>query len=235
MPKKENPKMSKVAASLMCGDMLKIGEELSRLEAAGCDLLHLDVMDGIFVDNMALGPEWIGSIRKATTIPLDIHLATITPEKYIDMFSFTKPEFLTFHVETAENIPAVIKKIRELDIKPSIALNPETPIEEIIPYLELVDMVVVMTVHTGFAGQEFITETIEKIQQMKKLVSELDRPPLIEVDGNIKAETISWMKGALPDVYVLGTSALFHHRDEKDYVQRISSIREHIDELSQEK
>lgn len=223
--------MSILAASLMCGNMLKIDEELKELEKARCDLLHLDVMDGVFVNNLALGPEWIESIAKRTKIPMDIHLATITPEKYIDMFSPLKPEYLSFHIEAASNPSALIQKIHSKGIKPGIVLNPETPLSAIESYFDQVELIIVMTVHTGFSGQEFIKDTLPKLQELNEKLKQMESPPLVEVDGNIHIGTIKWMKDFLPDVYVLGTSGLFDKKKEINYQEKLEKLRNEIEKL----
>lgn len=223
---------TKIAASLMCGDMLAIGEELEKLETADCDLLHLDIMDGMFVNNMALFPEWVERIQTKTSIPLDIHLATMVPERYVEMFINLKPEYISFHIETTINPMRLIKRLREVGIKPSIAINPETPIELIEPYIEHVDMVLLMTVNTGFAGQVFKEESLTRLQQLKAFIKESNRKPLIEVDGNVYKGTIEKMHKFLPDVYVLGTSALFHKNDKLRYKERIEDIKNEVRQLS---
>ncbi|EAC9158663.1 ribulose-phosphate 3-epimerase [Listeria monocytogenes] len=216
--------MRKIAASIMCADQLHLGEELRRLESAGVELLHCDVMDGVYVNNLALGPEYLEIVRNNTEIPLDIHLATITPLKYIDMFGPVKPEYISFHVEVAEDVSEVIRKIRSYNVKPSIAINPETPIEAIYPYLDDVEMVLMMTVNPGFAGQEFQTDVLQKLHDLKAKLAGKVHAPLIEVDGNINKETVGLMRDCLPDIYVLGTSALFHDRDKTSYAERLVHI-----------
>lgn len=223
---------TKIAASLMCGDMLAIGKELEALEVADCDLLHLDVMDGMFVKNMGLFPEWIERVQTKTSISLDIHLATMVPERYIEMYIKLKPEYISFHIETAINPMKIIKRLIEEGIKPSIAINPETPIDQIKPYLEYVDMVLLMTVRSGFAGQSFREETLEKLKELNTIIENTKKKPLIEVDGNIYNETIEKMSNSLPDVYVLGTSGLFHKNDSSTYKERIAGIRNKIQEIS---
>ncbi|EAD2805259.1 ribulose-phosphate 3-epimerase [Listeria monocytogenes] len=224
--------MRKIAASIMCADQLHLGEELRRLESAGVELLHCDVMDGVYVNNLALGPEYLEIVRNNTEIPLDIHLATITPLKYIDMFGPVKSEYISFHVEVAEDVSEVIRKIRSYNVKPSIAINPETPIEAIYPYLDDVEMVLMMTVNPGFAGQKFQTDVIQKLHDLKAKLAGKVHAPLIEVDGNINKETVGLMRDCLPDIYVLGTSALFHDRDKTSYAERLvhiwSDVEKHV-------
>ncbi|ECB9828024.1 ribulose-phosphate 3-epimerase [Listeria monocytogenes] len=224
--------MRKIAASIMCADQLHLGEELRRLESAGVELLHCDVMDGVYVNNLALGPEYLEIVRNNTEIPLDIHLATITPLKYIDMFGPVKPEYISFHVEVAEDVSEVIRKIRSYNVKPSIAINPETPIEAIYPYLDDVEMVLMMTVNPGFAGQKFQTDVLQKLHDLKAKLAGKVHAPLIEVDGNINKETVGLMRDCLPDIYVLGTSALFHDRDRTSYAERLvhiwSDVEKHV-------
>ncbi|MGJ6516298.1 ribulose-phosphate 3-epimerase [Listeria monocytogenes] len=224
--------MRKIAASIMCADQLHLGEELRRLESAGVELLHCDVMDSVYVNNLALGPEYLEIVRNNTEIPLDIHLATITPLKYIDMFGPVKPEYISFHVEVAEDVSEVIRKIRSYNVKPSIAINPETPIEAIYPYLDDVEMVLMMTVNPGFAGQKFQTDVLQKLHDLKAKLAGKVHAPLIEVDGNINKETVGLMRDCLPDIYVLGTSALFHDRDKTSYAERLvhiwSDVEKHV-------
>ncbi|MBC2062214.1 ribulose-phosphate 3-epimerase [Listeria marthii] len=224
--------MRKIAASIMCADQLHLGDELQRLESAGVELLHCDVMDGVYVNNLALGPEYLEIVRNNTEIPLDIHLATITPLKYIDMFGPVKPEYISFHVEVAEDVSEVIRKIRSYNVKPSIAINPETPIEAIYPYLDDVEMVLMMTVNPGFAGQKFQTDVLQKLDDLKAKLAGKVHVPLIEVDGNIDKETVGLMRDCLPDIYVLGTSALFHNRDKTSYAERLvhiwSDVEKHV-------
>ncbi|EAF7813595.1 ribulose-phosphate 3-epimerase [Listeria monocytogenes] len=224
--------MRKIAASIICADQLHLGDELQRLESAGVELLHCDVMDGVYVNNLALGPEYLEIVRNNTEIPLDIHLATITPLKYIDMFGPVKPEYISFHVEVAEDVSEIIRKIRSYNVKPSIAINPETPIEAIYPYLDDVEMVLMMTVNPGFAGQKFQTDVLQKLHDLKAKLAGKIHAPLIEVDGNINKETVGLMRDCLPDIYVLGTSALFHDRDKTSYAERLvhiwSNVEKHV-------
>ena len=203
--------MKQFAASIMCADQMNLKKELEELEKAEINLLHCDVMDGIFVDNMAMGPYILEEIKKNTNIPLDIHLATITPLKYMKMYSAIKPKYISFHIETSENPEKEIEFLRENGISPSLAISPQTPISEIVKYLSLVDMLLIMTVNPGFAGQPFNYSVIEKLKELNICLRDLENPPLIEVDGNINKNTIPILYKNNASVYVLGTSALFNN------------------------
>ena len=203
--------MKQFAASIMCADQMNLKKELEELEKAEIKLLHCDVMDGIFVDNMAMGPYILEEIKKNTDIPLDIHLAAITPLKYMKMYSAIKPKYISFHIETSENPEKEIEFLRENGISPSLAISPQTPISEIVKYLSLVDMLLIMTVNPGFAGQSFNYSVIEKLKELNICLRDLENPLLIEVDGNINKNTIPILYENNASVYVLGTSALFNN------------------------
>ena len=203
--------MKQFAASILCADQMNLKKELEELEKAEINLLHCDVMDGIFVDNMAMGPYILEEIKKNTDIPLDIHLAAITPLKYMKMYSAIKPKYISFHIETSENPEKEIEFLRENRISPSLAISPQTPISEIVKYLSLVDMLLIMTVNPGFAGQPFNYSVIEKLKELNICLRDLENPPLIEVDGNINKNTIPILYKNNASVYVLGTSALFNN------------------------
>ena len=203
--------MKQFAASIMCADQMNLKKELEELEKAEIKLLHCDVMDGIFVDNMAMGPYILEEIKRNTNIPLDIHLAAITPLKYMKMYSAIKPKYISFHIETSENPEKEIEFLRENGISPSLAISPQTPISEIVKYLSLVDMLLIMTVNPGFAGQPFNYSVIEKLKELNICLRDLENPPLIEVDGNINKNTIPILYENNASVYVLGTSALFNN------------------------
>ena len=203
--------MKQFAASIMCANQMNLKKELEELEKSEIEFLHCDVMDGIFVDNMAMGPYILEEIKRNTNIPLDIHLAAITPFKYMKMYSAIKPKYISFHIETSENPEKEIEFLRENGISPSLAISPQTPISEIVKYLSLVDMLLIMTVNPGFAGQPFNYSVIEKLKELNICLRDLENPPLIEVDGNINKNTIPILYENNASVYVLGTSALFNN------------------------
>lgn len=217
----------KISASIMCGDQLYLKKELDKLQSAKVDLLHCDVMDGIFVNNLAMFPSQIQAIKEYSSIPLDIHLATIEPSKYIDMYSYIKPEYISFHIEASKSIDYDINKIRSYGIKPGIAVSPEISLDLVKPYISKVDLIVMMTVNPGFAGQKFNLSVLKKLDELKEYLSSFDEKPLIEVDGCINKNTIPLIKDKAVDVYVLGTSALFNDFGD-NYNEKIDIIRNMI-------
>ena len=220
--------MSIICASIMCADQMKLKEELEALEEAGVKLLHCDVMDGIFVKNLAMGPELLKSISENTTIPLDIHLATETPDKYIDMMSYIKPKYISFHVESSTNVKADIQKLRNYGIGPVLAISPQTSVDKIEEYISLVEGILVMTVNPGFAGQKFNLSVLDKLDKLTDILKDYDNPPFIEVDGNINKDTIKLMNGKKVDIYVVGTSALFNDKPPISYKDKIEELKESI-------
>lgn len=216
--------MHKIAASIMCADQIRLKEELRHLEQAGIELLHCDVMDGVFVNNLAMGPYVLEEIKEATSIPLDIHLATVSPAKYIEMFAGLQPEYMSFHIETTDDAGKEIEMLQKKDIKPVIAISPETSVEEIVPYLSEVAMVLMMTVNPGFAGQAFNHSVLEKLDILQERIVNLNSRPLIEVDGNINEKTIPSLVEKGANVFVLGTSQLFNDK-EGGYTEKVENVR----------
>lgn len=219
--------MIKIAPSIMCGDPLNIASELRLLKESGADMLHCDVMDGQYVDNLAMGFYLIKAIKQATSIPLDVHLAVMEPERYLDILSTIGVNMVSIHVERVKSLHRTIKKIKELGMKASIALNPSTPSCMVKHVLKYVDMVLVMTVDPGFEGQSFIPETIDKIKEIKELAIKQNPNLLIEVDGNINKDTMLPAIKAGANVLVLGTSALFKN-DGKSYKEKIDLLNDII-------
>lgn len=219
--------MIKIAPSIMCADPLNVEKELRHLEECGIDMLHCDVMDGQYVDNLAMGFYLIKAIKKATKIPLDIHLAVMEPERYLDMLASIGVDMVSVHVERTKNMHRTIKRIKELEMKASIAINPSTPVCMVQHVLKYVDMILVMTVDPGFEGQSFIYETIDKIKEIKGMSLKQNPSLLIEVDGNINTNTIPLTVSAGANVLVLGTSSLFNSAD-GSYMKKIDCIKKLI-------
>lgn len=218
--------MKHIVASIMCGNSLNLNLELSKLEQAGIKWLHCDVMDGNFVNNLAMAPYNIEPIIKQKKFIIDIHLATETPLKYIEMFAPMKPNYLTFHIEVADNVDFIINKIRTYNIKVGIAISPQTDLSAIESFLDKVDLILVMTVNPGFAGQVFQPHVLDKLKLLNEKLEQLKKRPLIEVDGNIYSETIKLIKPIGADLYVVGTSALFNQKlgSYKDKVAKLHSL-----------
>ncbi|EAC8502945.1 ribulose-phosphate 3-epimerase [Listeria monocytogenes] len=221
--------MKMIAASIMCADSLCLADELRALEQANVKMLHCDVMDGVFVENAAMGGYVLQDIKNNTDMLLDIHLATVNPDKFVDLYAAIKPAYMSFHVEASPDVDATINHIRALGIKPSIAISPDTEIEQIYPFLDKVDMVLMMTVNPGFAGQKFQHHVLEKIKKLQKELESHTNKPLIEVDGNIFEETVRLLEPIGADVYVVGTAALFNDK-EGSYTEKLAPLREIIQE-----
>ena len=197
-----------IAPSLLAADFSNLAQDIDRIRHAGANYLHLDVMDGIFVPNISFGPPVIASIRKKTKLFFDVHLMIKNPQRYIENFIRAGADSITIHLESTSRPKDAIQKIRDHDMKAGIAISPATPYESVLPYLDMVDMVLVMTVEPGFGGQEMIPETLEKVRAIKKYVDEHDLDVNIEVDGGITAENVHLAIEAGANVIVAG-SAIF--------------------------
>lgn len=198
------------SASLMCADLLNLEGGIKKLEEAGIDYLHIDIMDGSFVPNITLGFDLINSIKKITKIPLDIHMMVDEPAKFIERINVNEDDIICVHYESEKHIHRTLEAIKNKGCKAGLALNPQTPVENAEPLAEYIDMLLVMTVSPGFAGQKMFAGAERKVEKARRLLNEwgLQNVP-IEVDGNISLENgrkLS-LKGA--DIFVLGTSALF--------------------------
>ena len=195
----------KVAPSLLSCDFSKMGEEVLRVEKGGADWIHLDVMDGHFVPNLTIGPGIIRSLRPHSSLPFDVHLMISHPLQYIDAFADAGADIITFHVEAESDILQTIEKIRSRGVRPGLVLKPATPAEAVFPYLELVDVVLVMTVEPGFGGQSFMADMMPKVRTLKQEIVSRGLPVLLEADGGISAATIAVVAEAGIDVSVSGT------------------------------
>lgn len=201
-----------VSASILSADMLKLENEVRRLEKSGIDMLHFDVMDGVFVNNISYGLPILSAIRKITGMTLDVHLMIIDPVRYVKRFAEAGADIISFHLESESDAEETIRLIRESGAKPAIAIKPATPAEEVFKYLKDVDMVLVMTVEPGFGGQSFIPETADKVRIIRDKIMELGLDTDVEVDGGISDKTASTVKNAGANVLVSG-SYLFKSED----------------------
>ena len=181
--------MTKVAPSLLSADFSKLGEEVKRIESAGADWAHLDVMDGVFVPNITIGPLVVNSIREFTKMPFDVHLMITKPGRYVKAFAEAGSDMLTIHIESDTDAKKTLKMIRDLGVKPGITLNPGIPVERIDPVLDLVDLVLIMTVDAGFGGQSFKDVGLKKIEHVREYADAHNPRLEISVDGGINRET----------------------------------------------
>ncbi|WP_413295381.1 ribulose-phosphate 3-epimerase [Bdellovibrio sp. HCB185ZH] len=207
-----------VAPSILSADFANLEKEVKAIAAAGADWAHVDVMDGHFVPNLTIGIPVVKALKKVSPIPLDVHLMITEPEKYVADFIKAGADYLTIHVEATKDPASVLRQITALGAKAGITLRPGTPIDSVIPLLNLCDLVLVMTVEPGFGGQSFMHEQIAKISRLRQEISKQNLNCLIEVDGGINDETAKLCHEA--DVFVAG-SYVFG----KDYAQAIASLR----------
>ncbi|MCD8843248.1 ribulose-phosphate 3-epimerase [Staphylococcus gallinarum] len=182
--------MAKLYPSLLSTDFLNLQQELKDLEAAGVDGVHFDVMDGRFVPNISIGLPILDAVRKGTNLPIDVHLMIEEPEKYVDLFVQHGADMISVHVEATPHIHRVIEQIKSQNIKAGVVLNPGTPVDAILPVIRMVDYVLVMTVNPGFGGQSFISDSIEKLDQLTSIKDRMELDFDIEVDGGINNETV---------------------------------------------
>ncbi|MDD7423920.1 MAG: ribulose-phosphate 3-epimerase [Candidatus Methanomethylophilaceae archaeon] len=201
-----------VAPSMLSADFSRLGEELSRITEAGADWAHLDVMDGMFVPNITIGPLVVEAIRPISDITFDVHLMIQDPIRYVDQFAKAGADYITVHTEAEGDIMGAIERIRELGKHPGISLNPDTPVSEIERYLEHVDLILVMTVQPGFGGQKFRENGPEKISRIRKMADATGRRILVSVDGGINRDTGRRCVEAGVDVLAAG-SYLFKQED----------------------
>lgn len=205
-----------VAPSILSADFANLEKEINAIAQAGADWVHVDVMDGQFVPNLTIGIPVVKSLKKVSSLPLDVHLMIVQPERYIEQFVKAGADYLTIHVEATKDPKAVLEKIRNLGAKAGITLRPGTAVETVLPYLNVCDLVLVMTVEPGFGGQSFMHDQIVKIDILKKYISDNKLKCLIEVDGGINSETAKLCKNA--DVFVAG-SYVFGQQDYRTAIE----------------
>ncbi len=203
----------KIAPSVLSADFSKIGEEVIKIERAGADVVHLDVMDGVFVPNITFGIKMVKDMRKVSRLPFDCHLMIVNPEKYVEQFALAGADYITVHYEACEkNSASVLNKIKSLGVKAGIVINPNTEVSNIIDLVPLCDMVLVMSVYPGFGGQSFIAEVLDKCRDIRRLIDENGYDCLLEIDGGINKNTAKLAIEAGCDVLVAG-SAVFNADD----------------------
>ena len=198
---------------------------MGAVEKAGADVIHVDVMDGHFVPNITIGPLVVRGLKKLTSLPLDVHLMIERPERYAEAFAEAGSDWITIHAEVCSRLKAMVKKLRQLKVRPGIVLKPATSLKTLFPVLDDLDLVLIMSVNPGFGGQSFIPSTLKKIERLRKIVDQ-DRYRLeIEVDGGIKIENIREVAKAGGDIFVVGTG-IFKTRD---YGETVRMLRQEVD------
>ena len=213
-----------IAPSLLSSDFADLKNEIAKVTEAGADWLHVDVMDGHFVPNLTIGMPVVKAIKGASTIPLDVHLMIDNPEKYIEEFAKAGSDYLTIHVESTKQVKECLMNIRKLKMKPGITLRPKTKLDEIKPFLALVDLVLIMTVEPGFGGQSFMHDQLEKVSWLKSYRDKNKLSYLIEIDGGVNQQTaqLCWEAGA--DVLVAGSAVFTGDKTVANYHQNIQNI-----------
>jgi ribulose-phosphate 3-epimerase len=216
--------LKKIAPSILSADFSRLGEEVRAVERAGADLIHVDVMDGHFVPNITIGPIVVTGLKKLTSLPLDVHLMIERPDRYVEAFAQAGSDWITIHAEVCPHLKRMIKKIRQLNVKPGVVLKPATPLKTLYPVLDDIDLVLIMSVNPGFGGQAFIPSTLKKIERLRKIVDQNHYSLEIEVDGGIKVENIGEVSRGGGDIFVLGTGIF----KTENYGETIRKLRQEI-------
>jgi len=213
----------KVSPSILASDFSKLGDEVAALAKAGADYIHVDVMDGHFVPNISMGPSIVKSVRGRTSIPFDVHLMIDPIEPYIDDFVKAGANIISIHPEANDDIEKCIDKIKSNNVKAGLAINPDTNWEVVMPFLDKLDIIVVMSVHPGFGGQKFISSALEKLKLLRKKINETHPHIELEIDGGVNFENIDSILKAGANVIVAGTTTFTG--GEKEYANNISKLR----------
>jgi len=213
--------MIKIAPSILSADFANLQKDIQDVEQGGADYIHIDVMDGHFVPNITIGPLVVEAIRPITKLPLDVHLMIENPDTYIPAFAKAGADIISVHVEACRHLHRTVQLIKAEGVKAGVVINPATPVESIVPILNDVDLVLLMTVNPGFGGQAFIKDVLPKISQVRSLITERGLSVEVEVDGGVNPETAALCVDAGADVLVAG-SAIYQQTDRK---KAISSIR----------
>ncbi len=215
---------NKVSVSILSADMTRLSEVIKEIENAKADMLHFDVMDGVFVDNISFGAPLLDSANRCTDMFMDVHLMIVNPYKYIEQFVNAGADMITFHIESDSDVSETIDKIHSMGIKAGLSIRPKTPVDTLIPYLDALDMVLIMSVEPGFGGQGFMEDSLQKVRDLKKLIAESGREVDIQIDGGINADTAKLAVQAGANVLVSG-SYLFNSDSMKEAISGLKNIK----------
>lgn len=212
----------RIAPSILSADFGRLADEVRAVEAAGADWIHVDVMDGRFVPNITIGPLVVEAVRKVTRMPIDAHLMIVEPERYVEAFAKAGADLISVHAEVSPHLHRTIQAIRAAGARPSVALNPSTPLDCLEYVLGDVDMVLLMTVNPGFGGQSYIPAVTEKVRRLRRMADERGQDLEIEVDGGVRASTVGEVARAGANVLVAGTAVF----GAKDYRAAVHDLRD---------
>ncbi len=213
----------KIAPSILSADFARMGEEVLSLEKNGADLVHCDVMDGVFVNNITFGIKMVEDLRKITKLPLDCHLMIVHPEKYVERFAKAGADIITVHYEACQdNLKEVLTLIKNSGVKCGAVINPDTPVEKIVDVLPLCDMVLVMSVFPGFGGQKFIPSALDKLRVLRELIDKSGKQIDLQIDGGVTAENVAEIKAAGANVIVAG-SAVFKAENRREMIEKLKA------------
>lgn len=215
--------MKLIAPSILAADFCKLGEEVRSVQDAGADWVHVDVMDGHFVPNITMGPNIVAAVKRATSLPVDVHLMIENPDSYIVEFADAGADYISVQVEVCRHLNRTIEQIRETEVGVGIVLNPATPLSAVEWVLEQVDFILIMSVNPGFGGQHFISNCLDKIKTLKEMITARKLKTLIQVDGGVKEENAQAIAQAGADILVAG-SAIFKNGDYHETIKRFKAL-----------
>ena len=215
--------MVEIAPSILSADFSNLTEQITAVERAGCDLLHMDVMDGQFVENITFGPMIVDAANRITDLPLDVHLMIVKPERQIEKFVLTGADMISIHMEAVQEPVSVLRDIRRLGALAGVAINPDTKVEGILTLLDEVDYILVMSVYPGRAGQKFIDSVRQKIETLRKAIDDNDLDVKVEVDGGINPNTVQLVARAGVDIIVAG-DAVFRSPDPASAIAELRKL-----------